>query len=106
MKVQITPQRDRRVAWLHIGATAAMEPRGMLHFVRRLNRFLVGSGLFALSQGNDRILLLGLKGAITSQDTGLVMLWLWRQPQVATLGIEKPTPHEVKTIVRLGHASR
>lgn len=106
MNVRITPQSDRRLVWLHIGATAAMEPRGMLHFVRRLNRFLVGSGLFALSQGNDRILLLGLKGAITSQDTGLVMLWLWRQPQVATLGIEKPTPREVKTIARLGHEGR
>jgi hypothetical protein len=106
MNVRITPQPDRRLVWLHIGATAAMEPRGMLHFVRRLNRFLVGSGLFALSQGNDRILLLGLKGPITSQDTGLVMLWLWRQPQVASLGIEKPTPHEVKAIVRLSHEAR
>lgn len=106
MNVHITPERDRRLVWLHIGATPAMEPRGALHFVRRLNRFLVGSGLFALSQGNDRILLLGLKGPITSQDTGLVMLWLWRQPQVATLGIEKPTPHEVKVIARLGHESR
>ncbi|KPF45253.1 hypothetical protein D621_18090 [beta proteobacterium AAP51] len=106
MNVRIAAQTDRRFVWLHIGATAAMEPRGMLHFVRRLNRFLVGSGLFALSQGNDRILLLGLKGAITSQDTGLVMLWLWRQPQVAALGIEKPTPHEVHAAARLGHAGR
>jgi hypothetical protein len=83
-----------------------MAPRGMLHFVRRLNRFLGGSGLFALSQGNDRILLLGLKGAITSQDTGLVMLWLWRQPQVAALGIEKPTPTEIRSTARLGHEVR
>ncbi|KPF60034.1 hypothetical protein D621_02835 [beta proteobacterium AAP51] len=101
MNVRITPQSDRRLVWLHIGATPAMEPRGVLHFVRRLNRFLVGSGLFALSQGNDRILLLGLKGPITSQDTGLVMLWLWRQPQVATLGIEKPMLQEIKTVARL-----
>lgn len=101
MNVRLTPQPDRRLVWLHIGATAAMEPRGMLHVTRRLNRFLVGSGLLALSQGNDRILLLGLKGPITSQDTGLVMLWLWRQPQAATLGIEKPTPEEVKTVASL-----
>jgi hypothetical protein len=106
MTVRIDPRPDRRLVWLHIAATAAMAPRGLMYFVRRLNRFLAGSGLVALSQGSDRILLVGLKAPITAQDTGLVMLWLWRQPQVAALGIEAPVPDEVQAIARLAHDAR
>ncbi len=106
MTVRIDPRPDRRLVWLHIAATEAMAPRGLMYFVRRLNRFLKGSGLVALSQGSDRILLIGLKAPITAQDTGLVMLWLWRQPQVAALGIEAPVPEEVQTIARLAHDAR
>lgn len=106
MTVRIESQAGRRLVWLHIGATEAMAPRGLMYFVRRLNRFLAGSGLFALSRGSNRILLIGLKGPISAQDTGLVMLWLWRQPQVAALGIEAPEPDEVHTIARLGHDAR
>jgi hypothetical protein len=100
MTIRIDSRPDRRLVWLHIAATEAMAPRGLMYFVRRLNRFLKGSGLVALS------LLIGLKAPITAQDTGLVMLWLWRQPQVAALGIEAPVPEEVQTIARLAHDAR
>lgn len=103
MIVQIDPQQRRRLVWLHIAPTSAMEPLGALHLIRRLNRFLVASGLFAMGQGNNRILLLGLKGSITAQDTGLVMLWLWRQPQVAAIGLVNPSSEEFQATGRLGY---
>lgn len=106
MTVSIHAQPDRRLVCLHISPTEAMAPRGVIHFVRRLNRFLTGSGLHALSQGCERIWLVGLKGPITAQDTGLVMLWLWRQPQVGALGIHDPNSAEVAAIATLIRAAR
>jgi hypothetical protein len=49
----------------------------------------------------ERIMLLGLRGPISPQDAGIVMLWLLRQPQVAAIGLEEPTLNDVLAMVRL-----
>lgn len=113
MTVHIQPRSHRRVVWLslqpgtaHAAQAPAHTAQELLALVRQLNRYLRGSGLVALMQPPGRVLLLGLKCEVSSEDLMLVLLWLARQPRVRALALEAPTPLEARLLARYGYGQR
>lgn len=81
-------RQDLPTVWLRVGFADAPVQPDPLRLLRRLNRYLSGSGLAAVSQGDRRILLMALKGIIAREDLSMVMLWLRRQHQVSSVGVD------------------